>query len=78
MDKRAREKLDLSGLHCPEVVLRAKSYSDKLPGGACFEIVSTDPLSRIDIPLWAHRAGHRVESERVDGKAIRFVVTLTK
>ena len=68
--------LDLSGLWCPEVVLRAREHAATLPDGARLEIISTDPLSRIDIPLWARKAGHALEAESVEGARCRFVLRL--
>lgn len=69
--------LDLSGLWCPEVVLRAREHADSLVPGARLEIVSTDPLSRIDIPLWARKAGHELLEERADAGRFLFVLRLT-
>ncbi len=68
--------LDLSGLNCPEVVLRLREHATTLPGGARLEVVSTDPLSRIDIPLYARKAGHALESERGEAGKFHFVLRL--
>lgn len=50
-------RLDLAGLFCPEVVLRVARAVRENPQAAVFEILSTDPLSRIDIPVYAARNG---------------------
>jgi tRNA 2-thiouridine synthesizing protein A len=57
--------LDLSGLFCPEVVLRVASHVKTMTPGARLEIVSTDPLSAIDVPLFGLRGGHDVQ-KRID------------
>jgi TusA-related sulfurtransferase len=50
-------RLDLAGLFCPEVVLRVARAVRENPHTGIFEILSTDPLSRIDIPVYAARTG---------------------
>lgn len=49
--------LDLSGLFCPVVVLEIARAVRENPHIEWFEIVSTDPLSAIDVPVYAARNG---------------------
>ena len=56
--------------------IRDSEHAAGLPDGARLEIISTDPLSRIDIPLWARKAGHALEAECVEGARCRFVLRL--
>jgi len=66
--------LDLSGLNCPHVVLRLAEHMRGLEAGARLIVISTDPLSAIDVPFFLDKAGHRLVSrEKADG-LIRFVV----
>lgn len=50
--------LDLRGLFCPEPVLRAKKALRVLPPGAALVLECTDPLSAIDVPLFARQTGN--------------------
>ena len=68
------EMLDLSGLNCPEVVLRVKEFVKQQPPGSRLEIVSTDPLSQIDIPLFVLKGGHELVSGAAEGRWFRFVI----
>lgn len=65
-------ELDLSGLFCPQVVLRMKEQLDLLAPGTVVEVLSTDPLSAIDVPLFAKRAGHTLTGQTSDHEGLRF------
>lgn len=66
--------LDLAGLLCPHVVLRLADHLRTLPPGARLAVISTDPLSAIDVPFYLEKVGHRLISRsRSDGR-ITFVV----
>lgn len=52
------ELLDLRGLKCPLPVLRAEKRLAQLPVGARLALLATDPVARIDIPLYCRQHGH--------------------
>ncbi len=63
--------LDLSGLHCPDVVLRLADCIRTLGPSHRLTVISTDPLSTIDIPFFLERAGHTLISQtRRDGQVV--------
>ena len=67
-------RLDLTGLRCPQVVLRLADFLRDLPPGTRVEVTSTDPLSAIDVPFFLDRTGHRLLSrERVPPRVV-FVI----
>jgi tRNA 2-thiouridine synthesizing protein A len=68
------ETLDLTGLHCPAVVLRLSEYMKERETGSRVTVVSTDPLSAIDIPLFMQRNGLRLLSRSTEGERLIFVV----
>lgn len=72
----APELLDLSGKCCPEVVLLVKATIERLSAGATLTVISTDPLSEIDIPLFAMRAGIVIHRQQRDGARIQFQMQL--
>ncbi len=69
-------RLNLEGKFCPEVVLRVKSEIDTLPVGTTLEVLSTDPLSEIDIPLFAMKAGHQLKRIDAGEGQHRFALTV--
>ena len=65
------QRLDLSGLFCPAVVLEVRTFVDQCSPATLVEVISTDPLSMIDIPLFARKSGHRIEHAGQDaGKCV--------
>ena len=66
--------LDLSGLACPQVVLRLADHMRTLPPGSCLTVVCTDPLSAIDVPFFLHRAGHELLAQAREQGSYRFVI----
>jgi tRNA 2-thiouridine synthesizing protein A len=52
--------VDARGLSCPYPVKKAEEAIQKVEVGEVVEIITTDPGSKIDIPAWAEKSGHRV------------------
>jgi len=52
--------VDARGLSCPYPVRKAEEAIQKVKVGEVVEIIATDPGSRIDIPAWAEKNGHKV------------------
>src|SRR5271170_3194299 len=49
--------LDVTGLHCPEPVLRtAKAMGNVMPGEK-LTVLATDPVATIDFSYYCHHAG---------------------
>ncbi|CDP51827.1 sulfurtransferase TusA family protein [Paradevosia shaoguanensis] len=66
--------LDARGLKCPLPVLKAEKRLAELPPGATLVILATDPVAKIDIPLFCMQQGHQCRQEDEAG-AMRFVIT---
>ncbi|TAK50159.1 MAG: sulfurtransferase TusA family protein [Xanthobacteraceae bacterium] len=67
--------LDLRGMRCPYVVLRAKKAIRDMPVGDTLVLECTDPLTVIDIPHFASQTGHRLaDQQRRDGLYIYWIV----
>ncbi len=65
--------LDARGLKCPLPVLKMEKALEALPAGARLTVLATDPIARIDIPLYCLQNGHACETaEGVDG--LRFEI----
>jgi len=67
----AIETLDARGLKCPLPVLKAEKRLAQLPPGAQLLILATDPVARIDIPLYCRQQGHACSHE-AEGGVHRF------
>ena len=52
------EVLDARGLRCPLPVLKMEKRLAQLPPGAALTVLATDPMARIDIPLYCTQHGH--------------------
>ena len=50
--------LDLRGVRCPHVVLRAKKALRGVEIGAVLVLECTDPLTVIDVPHFVRQTGH--------------------
>ena len=62
-------RLDASGLTCPLPVLKARKLLIGMRPGDTLEVVTTDPMSIVDMPVFCAQAGHAVirEDRREDG-----------
>lgn len=54
----AHLQLDASGLTCPMPVLRAQKQLRAMQTGEVLEVLSTDPVSKTEMPLFCEQAGH--------------------
>lgn len=66
--------LDVRGLTCPLVVVRAKKAITEVEPGQVLEVLSTDPASKSDIPAWAKRVGHELLESLDEGELFKFYV----
>ena len=60
--------LDLRGIRCPHVVLRAKKALRAVPTGGTLVLECTDPLTVIDVPLFVTQTGHTLAAHERDGE----------
>jgi TusA-related sulfurtransferase len=68
-------EIDARGSHCPgplmELIRGLKSATE----GEVIAVISTDPGSKTDIPLWVQKAGNEmIAIEDLPDNAARFVV----
>ncbi|MFC3704397.1 sulfurtransferase TusA family protein [Devosia honganensis] len=66
--------IDARGLKCPLPVLKLEKQLAGATAGTVIEVLATDPMARIDIPLHCRQNGHDCVLEEVDG-TLRFTVT---
>lgn len=65
--------MDARGLKCPLPVLKAEKALSQLPPGASLTVLATDPMAKIDIPLFCRQQGHACTFTQ-DGDVLRFAI----
>lgn len=65
--------VDARGLKCPLPVLKMEKRLEALPIGAELIVLATDPIARIDIPLYCRQHGHACAMTQADD-TMRFVI----
>jgi tRNA 2-thiouridine synthesizing protein A len=67
-------EIDVSGLHCPMPILRAKKALADMSPGQVLHIVATDPASANDIPSFAKQMSHELVEARQDGGQYHYLI----
>lgn len=52
------KQVDARGTACPGPLLEAKRSITSVPMGETMEVLSSDPSTNRDLPLWAKKVGH--------------------
>ena len=69
----ADEVLDARGLKCPLPVLKTEKRLAQLKAGTKLIVLATDPIAKIDIPLFCTQNGHQCDMSS-DGDALNFTI----
>lgn len=67
------ETIDCRGLKCPLPVLKLEKRVEAAAPGTALVVLATDPMAKIDIPLYCRQHGHAC-TVSTDGGALRFEV----
>lgn len=65
--------IDACGLKCPLPVLKMEKRLASMVSGATLTVLATDPMARIDIPLFCRQHGHACSLEAA-ADTIRFTI----
>ncbi|HTM79379.1 MAG TPA: sulfurtransferase TusA family protein [Devosia sp.] len=65
--------VDARGLKCPLPVLKMEKRLEALAAGTELIVLATDPIARIDIPLYCRQQGHSC-TMTPDGATMRFAI----
>ena len=66
--------IDARGLKCPLPVLKLEKRLEHMVSGATVTVLATDPMARIDIPLYCRQNDHAMVQHEAEG-VMRFAVT---
>jgi tRNA 2-thiouridine synthesizing protein A len=67
------DTIDARGLKCPLPVLKMEKRLAVLPPGASLIVLATDPMAKIDIPLYCQQNGHDCTVSTADG-VLQFAI----
>jgi len=67
------DELDCRGLRCPLPVLKTEKRLLQMKPGESVVVLATDPIAKIDIPLFCTQNGHGCEMS-IDGDVMRFAI----
>jgi len=67
------ETIDARGLKCPLPVLKMEKRLAALPPGATLVVLATDPMAKVDIPLFCKQNGHDCAVSTED-TVLRFAI----
>lgn len=65
--------LDARGLRCPLPVLKAEKRLAQMQPGARLTVLASDPMAKVDIPLFCKQNGHTCEVDS-EGEVLRFSI----
>jgi tRNA 2-thiouridine synthesizing protein A len=68
------KSIDARGMACPGPLLALIGAIRQGQIGDVYEVISSDPGSKSDIPAWVAKAKHELVSAVTDDGAVRFVV----
>lgn len=66
------QRLDSSGLYCPEPVMLLHNRIRDMAAGEELEMVATDPATARDIPAFCHFLGHELLEQRVQSGVYHY------
>lgn len=70
----AETVLDLVGLLCPLPVLKSRRALAAMAAGTRLRVISSDPMSAIDVPHMCRQDGHRLVDQTRDGNRLTFLI----
>ena len=72
------KEIDARGSFCPGPLLELIRGVKSIPTGGTVAVLSSDPGSSKDIPLWIAKAGHELLATEAEPGCTRFVVRKTR
>ena len=65
-------EIDVSGLHCPMPILRAKKVLAGIASGEVLHVIATNLASANDIPSFVKQAGDELVEARREGDTYHY------
>ncbi len=67
------DSIDARGLKCPLPVLKMEKRLETMATGSTLVVLATDPMARIDIPLYCRQHGHAC-TLTAEGETLSFTI----
>jgi len=68
------QKLDASGLYCPEPVMLLHNTIRDMDVGQLLQLIATDPSTTRDVPKFCHFLGHElIDRTEAEGKYLYLI-----
>ena len=67
------ELIDARGLKCPLPVLKLEKAIGRGKPGSMLTVLATDPMAKVDIPLYCRQNGHVCEVS-IEAEVMRFAI----
>jgi tRNA 2-thiouridine synthesizing protein A len=77
MSEGPRVVVDARGHRCPTPTLRLRRALEAAAPGALVELITDDPLARIDVPHFLNEAGGELVGAPGPGPELRFLIRKT-
>ena len=73
-DVKVDKVMDLKGMPCPMPVVKMSKGIKEIEVGRVVEVLTTDPVSLNDFPIWAKTSGNKILRTDKDGEVIKFYI----
>ena len=73
-DRDPDKVLDATHLNCPIPLMKTLKTIRTMEKGEVLEVLSTDPGSKVDIPRWGKKAGHKILDIIEEEGRVRIII----
>ena len=70
--------LDCAGLVCPMPAVKTAMQLEKMELGQVLEVITTDEVSKVDLPQWCKQTGNELVDIVEDNEAVHIYVRKLK
>jgi len=70
----ADKRIDARGLSCPMPSVKTALALETMSAGQVLMVLTDDPVSRKDLPVWAESTGNTIVALEEDGQTIKIFV----
>ncbi len=74
LESAAVTEIDATGLSCPMPVIELAKAIDTIEVGGLVRLLATDPVAKVDVPVWCRMQRHRLREQVEEGGVWRFLV----
>ncbi|MEK6725551.1 MAG: sulfurtransferase TusA family protein [Deltaproteobacteria bacterium] len=72
MNYKVDKSIDCTGLSCPLPSVKTTLALEQMEVGQVIEVLTDDPVSKRDLPVWAQSTGNELLGVEEEGKVIKI------